>query len=650
MPAPHPPTSGGSVLAPQPAPQEFRFREYSLRADSAELRRAGTLVKLQPQPARVLAILVSRAGEVVMRQELAEQVWGSGTYVDFEHGLNFAIQQVRSVLDDDPRAPRFVETIPKRGYRFIAPVTREAPKVGREEQPDVEPRAPRPPRSARPWLASIAAVLVVFAVVIAAAVLNVRHSEVEFTPAAGIHSIAVLPLQSLSSDPEQAYFSDGMTDELITDLARSSSVRVISRTSVERYKGTRLALGEIAKQLNVDAVVEGTIMRSDGRVRITAQLIDAHSDRHLWADSYERDLRDVFTLQAEVARQIAVEIGSSLMPEGQPPARAMRPIDPAVHEAYMRGNFYWNQLTCDGFAKAAQYFQQTIDRDPAFARAYVGLAQSYFTLSDWGCSSDRALVAKSKVAALKAVALDPSSGEAHAWLGKLAFFYEWDFARAEHELTQAIELSPNYPEGHIIYAVFLETTGRREAGLAEMKRAHDIDPISQLTNLIEVVVFYLARDYDAAIEQGEKTVDLYSQSVGTYAWLGPAYEKRASYDRAMAAYLKAMELGGASSAKISASRAAYRKSGMRGYWQAELADAGQAPRADACRFATIYAHLGDKDRAVEYLEQSAAQHCSGPHTTLADPAFDSFRTDPRFKELLRRLAVPNGNDAEKFDR
>jgi tetratricopeptide (TPR) repeat protein len=378
-------------------------------------------------------------------------------------------------------------------------------------------------------------------------------------------------------------------------------------------------------------------MRSADKVRITAQLIDARSDQHLWADSYERDLRDVFSLQDEVARQIAGEIGANLIAGQQMPANR-RALDPVAHESYLRGKFYWNQLTCGGFTKSRQYFEQSVNREPEFARAYVGLAESYFAVADWGCSPEPGLIAKSKAAALRALELDPSLGEAHAWLGKLAFFYEWDVPKAESELRQAVQLSPNYPEGHIIYAVFLISTGRRELGLAEMTKAHDIDPISQLPNVIAVVAFYLADQYDAAIEQGKKTIELYPDSVGAYDWLGYAYEKRGLSDQAIATYLRAKELRGASPRELSAFRIASQKDGVRGIWQKELENAKKNPAANACWLTKIYAHLGNRDRALEFLKQSFQQHCSGPHTTIADPVFDDFRQDPKFKELIARLS------------
>jgi tetratricopeptide (TPR) repeat protein len=346
----------------------------------------------------------------------------------------------------------------------------------------------------------------------------------------------------------------------------------------------------------------------------------------------------VFSLQDEVAQKIAGEIGVNLI--SAQPQTSKRVLDPATHETYLRGNFYWNQLNCGGFNKARSYFEQAVGGDPGFARSYVGLAETYFALANWGCSADPALVAKSKAAAIKALELDPSLGEAHAWLGKVAFFYEWDFRKAENELTQAIDLSPNYPEAHMIYAVLLVSTGRCDLGLAEMRKAHDIDPISQLPNVIAVVVSYLALQYDAAIEQGKRTIELYPESVGAYSWLAPAYEKKGLYDQAIASYLKVKELRGDSAKDVSASRSAYEKAGMRGFWQKELENAQTDSRATPCWLTNIHAHLGNKNQALEFLNQSSQQHCSGPHTTLADPIFDEYRQDPRFKELIGRLRVP----------
>src|SRR5947209_2013404 len=324
---------GSSRLPTQNTSNPICFGEFTLDLRTGELRRNGTTLKLQPQPARLLTILVSRAGEVVTRQELSDQVWGSDTYVDFEHGLNYAVQQIRSALEDDPKEPRFLETLPKRGYRFTAPLV-DQPMPDRVPPAMVESgpvQGSRTPRRRFVYLAGAAVLGLVFTAVW----LYVRTRGLSSAPGRLIQSIAVLPLRNLSNDAEQEYFSDGMTDELITDLAKASSLRVISHTSVERFKRTKMPLPEIARQLGVDAIVEGTVMRSADRVRITAQLIDARSDQHLWADSYERDLRNIFELQEEVAGRIAGEIGTSLIAEGQQPPTRVHEVDPGVYESYL---------------------------------------------------------------------------------------------------------------------------------------------------------------------------------------------------------------------------------------------------------------------------------------------------------------------------
>jgi TolB-like protein/DNA-binding winged helix-turn-helix (wHTH) protein/Tfp pilus assembly protein PilF len=605
------------------------FGPFELDPHTGELSKSGQPVKLPPQPTKLLIFLASRSGELVTRDEIKESLWGADTFVDFEQGLNFCIKKIRSSLGDSADQPEFIQTLPKRGYRFIG--------SARTESPAVPPATvPRRRKTALPFGLVFLAAGVTVALIFAFDWDHLRDRWFGGASAHRIESLAVLPLRNLSPDPEQEYFSDGMTDELITDLAKFGGLRVISHTSVERYKNTKRPLPEIARELGVDAVVEGTVMRSGDRVRITAQLIDAHSDRHLWADSYERD---VFGLQAEVAQRIAGEVGTNLIAGEQAHPASKQAVDPAAYEAYLKGNFYWNQLSCDGFNKGREYFQQAVAKDPNFAPAYVGLAESYFTLQDWGCSHEANLIPKSRAAALKAIDLDPNSGAAHAWLGKLAFFYEWNFPKAESELKRAIELDPNYAASHLIYAVFLVTVGRREDGLAEMRRAKELDPTSQLTNVVSIFVFYLSRQYDQAIEQGDKTIELYPRSAGAYDWLGASYEKRGLYDQANAAYLKSKELEGAPQKELAPYQSAYQKSGIRGYWQKELEAAERSKSVDACWMTRVYAHLGEKEQALEFLNRSFQQHCSGPHTIIADPIDDPLRDDPKFKGLVARVRL-----------
>jgi TolB-like protein/DNA-binding winged helix-turn-helix (wHTH) protein len=617
-----------------------RFADFELDLRTGELRRDGTSLKLQPQPAKVLVLLVSRAGEIVTRQDLARQVWGSETFVDFERGLNFAIRQIRSALEDDADHPRFLETLPKRGYRFTAPVSVPAAPPEEIESPALTPAPVRLPRPRRLVLRYVLACLAAAAIAITLPfVFDWGHIRQRWSSAASsprIESVAVLPLQNLSRDPEQEYFSDGMTDELITELAKFGRLRVISHTSVERYKGAKRSLPEIARELGVDAIVEGTVVRAGDRVRITAQLIEARSDRHLWAESYERDLRDVLGLQDEVAERIATAVGINLAAGDQTRMASTRVVDSAAHEAYLKGNFYWNRSNCEGSKRALEYFQQAVDKDSNFAPAYLGLAQSYFTLGDWGCWPHHEAFAKSKAQALRAIELDHNLGAAYTWLGMLAFFYEWEWQNAEKEFRQAIELDPNYSFAHLSYAVFLVTMGKPEQAFVEMRRAHELDPTSELTNMVSVHVLYLARQYDQAIEQAKVAIELNPGSWGSYIWLGESYERKGMYEQASAAYLKSKALEGLGPEELAAFRSAYLKSGIRGHWQQELATV----RPNKCSITVIYAHLGDKDRTLKYLSRDFQNHCTDLRMLNVDAIYDSLRKESRFQDVLHRMKFP----------
>ena len=611
------------LAAPKTA-SEIRFSEYTLDLRTSELRRDGAVVRLQPQPAKILAILASRAGEVVTRQELADQVWGSETYVDFEHGLNYAIQQIRSVLDDDPKEPRFVETVPKRGYRFVATVSDGDPSfVATLPEGAVVTSAKRTGL----WRRVLLLCLVLLSAVVGWFTVASRRRPASPAVPPAIHSLAVLPFHNLSSDPQQDYFTDGTTDELITNLAKLGAFKVISHTSVERFKHTDLPLPEIARQLGVDAVIEGSVTQSQGRVRITAQLIDARTDQHLWAESYERDLHDVLALQDEVARQIAIQIGFNLNSSSsvqQPP----RKVDSAAHEAYLKGLFYWSRSNCEGSRKSLPYFQEATAKDPAFAPAYVGLAQSYFTLGDWGCSPIQDVFPKSKAAAVKALQVDPQIGAAHAWLGALAYFYEWDWDRADDEFRSAIRLDPNYAPAHVLYATLLVSLGKSQQGLDELKRAQELDPTSEITNMASVHVLYLARQYPAAIDQAKKALEVYPNSGGTYYWLAAAYEQSRLYQQACEAYQESNLLpGNGSQFQCNAHDA-------RGYWRKALS---ALQTSDVCGRLIFAAHAGDSEQTLKSLAPAYDHRCTNLRMLRADAIYDPFRHDPRFQSILTKL-------------
>ena len=423
------------------------FGDYEFDCRTGELRRYGTTLRLQPQPTKILAILVCRAGEIVTREELTEQVWGSDTYVDFEHGLNFAIRQIRSVLDDDASAPRYLETVPKRGYRFVAAISERA-------QPKAEGLATPVPRNISVRLLVASFLLLIVSLAFSAVIRLWPRKGVSNHK---IDSLAVLPLRNLSNDPEQEYFSDGMTDELIADLAKVTRLRVISHTSVERYRDAKRPLPEIATELGVAAIVEGTVMRSGDRVRITAQLIDARSDQHVWAGSYERDFRDLLGLQDEVSTRIASEIGSTLA-GSEKASSAKRTVDPAAYDEYLKASFYFDHMTCRSFEKALAYFQDAIAKDPNFAPAHSGLADTYFNLGDFPCRQTEPYT-EAEAAALKAVALDGGNADAHAVLAKIAFSRDWNWSKAGQEFSMAVQLDPNDAGVHSAYGLYLVAMG-----------------------------------------------------------------------------------------------------------------------------------------------------------------------------------------------
>jgi TolB-like protein/DNA-binding winged helix-turn-helix (wHTH) protein/Tfp pilus assembly protein PilF len=603
--------------------ERLSFGDYQLDCRTGELRRNGVLLKLQPQPAKVLSILASRSGEVVSRQELAGHVWGADTHVDFEHGLNFAVRSIRSVLEDDPENPRFLETVPKRGYRFIAPISEPVP-----QGPALATQAARPIRRR---------LLVVSVGVVVASLTFV--AALHFWPRKGadnpkVDSVAVLPLSNLSNDPEQEYFSEGMTDELITDLARVTGLRVISHTSVERYRDTKRPLPEIARELGVAVVVEGSVMRSGDRVRITAQLIDARSDQHIWADSYERDFRDVLVLQDELSRKIASEIGGALVGSEKASAAA-RSVDAAAYEAYLKASFSFDHMTCKSFEQALAYFQDAVAKDPNFAQAQSGLADTYFNIGDFPCSQTEPYQ-QAEAAAVKAVALDPENADAHAVLAKIAFARDWNWSKAAQEFSKAVRLDPNDAGIHSAYGLYLVAMGDEEQGLAEERKAQELDPFSERTNFWHTVTLYMTRRYDEAIDQAQHALALFP-SYGEDYWLGECYEKKGMPDKAIEFYLKAMT--GAPD-EVPLRRSAYEKNGLPGYWQEEERIRRRKNyKVSPVRQAEYYVHRGMKEEAIEQLELAYKQHAGGMELIKVHPIFDDLRNDPRFKKLIVHLQL-----------
>jgi eukaryotic-like serine/threonine-protein kinase len=461
-----------------------------------------------------------------------------------------------------------------------------------------------------------------------------------------IRSIAVLPLENLSRDPEQEYFADGMTDALTTNVSKIGALRVISRTSAVRFKGTNKSLPEIARELNVDGVVEGSVMRSGNRVRITAQLIQARTDQHLWAETYERDLGDVLKLQSEVAQAIAQEVRIQLTPQQQARLRSAPAVNPAAYEAYLKGRFYFLTMfnSLQGIKKAQGYFEEAIQKDSGFALAYVGLADCYWNLGSFRRLPPQDAFRPAKEALLKALELDEGLGEAHSSLGWLSWRHDWDWRTAEREFNYALELTPNYTYGHGNLALYLGWSGRRDEALGEVAKIRQLDPAYPFTLTLEAVIYYHLRDYKALVEASRESVRTNPDVWVGHYFLGAGYEGLGHRSEALPEYQKAAELSEGDQDPTAALAHAYAALGRKTEAEkilSELQRKSKTSYVSPYLIATIYAGLGDKERAFEFLEQAYQERSSDlPYFLKADLRIDNLRSDPRYAELLRRMGLP----------
>jgi len=623
------------MQAPDQPRQVYRFGDFDFEPRTGELRKQGHKVRLREQPSQILMLLLARPGDLVTREEARQALWPGDTFVDFDVGLNSAIKRLRDALDDSADQPRFVETLPRRGYRFIAQV--EAPPLPPE--PTAAEVPSRPARGLRFSRAS--ASLTALAVVLLVLALSARGHwwPGERSGPVQIASIAVLPFEDLTGDSEQDYFVDGMTDALITNLAQVRGLRVISRTSVTQYKQTDKLMPRIADDLNVDAVVEGTVVRSGNRVRVTAQLIHAPTDRHLWARTYERELRDVLALQGELARAIAQAVQVKLRPEEQRRLARTATVDPAAYDAYLKGRFYWSKLSPEGLSKAAEYFQQAMAIDPTFAPAYSGLSDTYRLSGVQGLRPHECMP-KAEAAARKALALDDTLAEAHASLASVLYRYQWDWEGAEREFQLSLELDPNYAEGHRAYAIYLLTVRRPEEAVAEARRARELSPLSPIINVELGGTLVRVGRYDEAVQQVHKALQIDPKFDRAYATLAAAYEGQGDRPKAVAALEKAASLSGrAGGAWLGYF---YGVSGRRREALAILAALEERSRkryVTPQHFAVVHLGLGHEEEAFALLEK-AYEERAFETLGFSGALFDRLGDDPRFQDLLRRMRLP----------
>ena len=636
-----------------------RFGTYEVSLQSGEVRKAGLRIRVQQQPMKLLEVLLEHPGEVVTREELRSRVWPNESFSDFDQALNIAIGKLRSALGDAAENPRFIETLPKRGYRFIADVSVLDADVGPKKPesvagdlPGAQERKIEPghrlqeaglavPPKRRQWLTRWA--IGALALVLSLSILSVWLFRSRVAAPAGIRSIAVLPLENLSGDASQNYFADGVTDELITDLAQISALRVISRTSVMVYKGARKPLPQIARELNVDAVVEGTVLRSGDQVRITAQLIEAATDKHLWSQSYEGELRDTLALQNRVASAIADQIRINLTPQEQAALKSAKAVNPEAYQSYLKGRYFWNKRTADGLKAALAYFKQAIEEDPKYAKAYSGLADTYALLGDWqyAVMLPQEAFPKAKAAAIKALELDSSLSEAHTSLGYSLRAFDWDFDSAGKEFQRAIELNPGYATAHHWNAINLGLLGRPKEALMEMRKAEALDPLSLIINADLAEFLLLTHSYDESVEQGRKIIELDSTFAIGHKQLGDAYLLKQMDKEAVAELQEAVRLSGGSPICIADLARAYVASGKMNEAVRLLDDLKKTSNTrftNAPHIAMIYASMGDNDQAMQWLERAYEERFNP--SILLRSGFDPLRSAPRFEELRRRIGLP----------
>lgn len=616
------------------SPQLMRFGAFELDVRAGELRKLGVRLPIQGLPLEVLAILLSNTGRVVTREELRTQLWPADTFVDFGHGIHNAIARLRETLGDSAGKPRFIETLPRRGYRFIGPA--EAPP-GAVSVPDLQPGEISSAHLARlRWWIVAALVVVLFTVTIVLA-LTVRPGR-----SPSIRSLAVLPLENLSHDPEQEYFADGMTEELTTELAQISALKVISRTSVMQYKGTKKSLPQIAKELGVDAVVEGVVQRSGDKVGITVQLIQAPTDRHLWAKSYERGLRDVLALQREVAQAITDEIKAKLTPPEKVRLASARPINSEAYQDYLKGHYLLS--TESDPRKGIAYFERAIQKDPNYALAYAGLANSYiFWGQPGGGDSPKEALPQAKAAATKALAIDDSLGEAHSALAHVIELHDWDWQGAEKEYRRSLELNPNDALARDWYGEYLQAMGRNEEGFAQVRQAMQLDPLNAHFAGDLGYHFYTARQYDEAIRALQKTLELEPNDAQAHLGLGWVYGEKKMYREAIAELEKVVGLWSKNEVPVASLGKVLADSGRKQEARKlleELEERSKRRYISPYLIALVQIGLGERDQAIASLGQGYTDRDQWMMFLKADPRWDDLRSDLRFQDLIRRVGLP----------
>ncbi|HZQ69094.1 MAG TPA: winged helix-turn-helix domain-containing protein [Terriglobales bacterium] len=614
------------------------FGPYALDLCSGELNKHGTKMKLGEQPFQILLLLLQARGELVTREELRARLWSDDTFVDFDRSLNSAVQRLRDCLSDTAGKARWIETVPRRGYRFVGRLEATDPDPAFEVVPDVAEVhvVPSPiPGSARSSRTRIAIAVTVALVLLLAAVPIVRriHRATQAKAVMPIRSLAVLPLENLSGDPAQEYFADGMTDEVITMLAKNPSLRVTSRTSVMQYKKVHRPLKEVAKELGVEGILEGSVGRVGNRVHMTAQLIHAASDTHVWAESFDRDLVDVSSLQTELAQVIARQVGATTSGVSKP----QRHVTPEAHDAYLLGRYYW---FASEYEKGRQYFQKAIDLQPDYAAAWSGLADSYSLAAEEENAPSQLVMPRAEAAAKKALEFDELAAEAHNSMAMVQLFYRWDWAAAERESARAIELKPSLEEAHFVRSYVLRPLNRMDEALQEEKKAMELDPFSNPDGLVWVLI--RMRRFGDAVDEARVRSDAQPKNADLHEVLAAAYFCNNQEKEWEAESERALQLAGERD-HLAQRVEVYRRGGLRAVldWKLDqLKQTALKQYVSPVSFAEAYAELGRKEETLRYLEKSYEER--DPHLVFlqSHPDFDFVHADPRYRAIVKKMRLP----------
>ncbi len=665
--------------------QSIRFGEdFELDLLPRKLRRGSHALKLERIPLEILVLLLEHRDEIVTRDQIVSRVWGQGVFFDTDNSIRGAVRKLRQVLKDDAESPRFIQTITGQGYRFIAPVIdpKEASRMDASDRNrsaaissdrdfvseldgwlqarrlrivDQE-HAPRPQNAAvdtahehgtlsprtRFFAAAVASLALAFMALLA---VWVRHGASSNPIDSNRKTVlAVLPFDNLSRDPDQEFFSEGLTEEMVAQVGKLNRDRltVVARSSVAKYKGSTLSAREIGKELNADYLVQGSVRRSSDRVRVTVQLIRAYDQTDLWTESYDRELKDVLVVQDSIVQSIASEIHIALTEEQEKSFAAPRQVSPKAYESYLKGRYYWNKRTGDSMQKAEKYFEQAIDNDPTYAAAYSGLADCNSGMTWHGFKSPAAALPKAYAAARKALEIDPESAEAHASLG-LAMSHRWDWSGAEAEFRHALQLDPQYANAHHWYGDYLSIRGRHAEALAEAKRALELDPLNLMISTWVGLRYYMARDYSRAIDQNRSSVELDPNFAAAHLLLGEDYLGAGQHSEAVNELKKAANLSGDSplyTAQVAVALAVARRKDDALQIARELETTSSKRYVSPYGLAQIYAAADEKDETFKWLQAAYEDHAVWMGYLAVDPIFDRYRSDERFKDLLRRVGLP----------